>query len=98
MRITTLWRNSSNLILAAFHSSQELTLPLKAPRDGEGLSDDNFSVEESADLLHVTFPNYPDIQEMLPAPDIKTFLRTLRAEEQWQTSAERGTSNEMVCQ
>ena len=75
-----------------------MTLPLKAPRHSERLSDDNFSVEESADLLHAIFPNYPDIQEMLPAPDIRVFLRTLRAEEPWQTNAERSPSNEMVCQ
>jgi hypothetical protein len=60
--------------------------------------DDAFNVEEGAALLHAIFPNYPDIQDMLPAPDIRAFLRALRAEEQWQTSIERSTDNEMVCQ
>jgi len=33
--------------------------------------DDAFSVEEGAALLHAIFPNYPDTQEMLPAPNIR---------------------------
>ena len=43
------------------------------------MSDDKFSVEESAALLHAIFPNYPNIQGMKPAPEIGAFLRTLRA-------------------
>ena len=60
--------------------------------------DDVFSVEEGAALLHAIFPNYPDLHGMKCAPDIKTFLRTLRAEEQWQNGAERSTDEKMVCQ
>lgn len=81
----------------AFHFSQKLTLPLKAPRHGERLSDDNFSVEESADLVHVIFPNYPDIREIKAAPEIRAFLRVLRVGEQSSIGAERSPSNEMVC-
>jgi hypothetical protein len=44
------------------------------------MTDENFSVEESAALLHAIFPNYPDIQGMKPAPEIGSFLRSLRAE------------------
>jgi hypothetical protein len=44
------------------------------------MSDDKFSVEESAALLHAIFPNYPDILGMRPAPEVGAFLRTLRAE------------------
>jgi len=62
------------------------------------VSDDNFSVEESAALLRVIFPNYPGTHGMKPVPDVGTFLRTLRAGEPSQTSAERCTNNEMVCQ
>jgi hypothetical protein len=70
----------------------------KAPSQGERLSDDNFTVEEGAALLHAIFPNYPDIQGMKTAPDVRAFLRTLRAGEPWRTDAERSTTNEMVCQ
>ena len=44
------------------------------------MTDEHFSVEESAVLLHVIFPNYPDIQGMKPVPEIGAFLRSLRAE------------------
>jgi len=54
------------------------------------VSDDHFSVEESAALLHAIFPNYPDIHLMKPAPQIGAFLRTLRTGEPWKTGAERG--------
>jgi len=60
--------------------------------------DDAFSVEEGAALLHAIFPNYPDIREMKTAPDIRAFLRILRAGEPWQTGAERSRTNEMVRQ
>lgn len=42
------------------------------------MSDENFSVEESAALLHAIFPNYPDTYEMKPVPEIGGFLRGLR--------------------
>ncbi len=48
------------------------------------MSDDKFSVEESAALLRAIFPNYPDIQGMQPVPEIGTFLRILRAGVAWQ--------------
>jgi hypothetical protein len=53
------------------------------------MSDDKFSIEESAALLHAIFPNDPDIRGTKPAPEIRAFLRTLRAGEPWQKSAER---------
>jgi hypothetical protein len=59
--------------------------------------DDAFSAEESAALLHAIIPNYPDVREMKTAPNIRAFLRTLRAGDQLSTGAERRTSNEMVC-
>jgi hypothetical protein len=62
------------------------------------VSDDKLSAEESAALLHTIFPNYPDIQGMKPAPEVRAFLRALRGEERWQPGAERSTANEMVRQ
>jgi hypothetical protein len=44
------------------------------------VSDENFSVEESAALLHAIFPNYPDVEGMRPAPESGAFLRALRTE------------------
>ncbi len=43
------------------------------------MSREDFSVEESAALLHAIFPNYPDTHVMKPTPEIGAFLRTLRA-------------------
>ncbi|MGA2922991.1 MAG: hypothetical protein ABSE28_17940 [Candidatus Sulfotelmatobacter sp.] len=62
------------------------------------MSDDKFSVEESAALLHAIFPNYPDILGMKPAPEVGAFLWTLRAGEPWQTGAERTGTNQIACQ
>ena len=45
------------------------------------MSDENFTVEESATLLQAIFPNYPDTYGMKPAPEIGAFLRGLRAGE-----------------
>lgn len=45
------------------------------------VSDDRFTVEESAALLHAIFPNYPDIHGMKSAPETGAFLLTLRAGE-----------------
>ena len=42
------------------------------------MSDENFTVEESAALLHAIFPNYPNTYGMKPAPELGAFLRTLR--------------------
>lgn len=42
------------------------------------MSDENFTVEESAALLQAIFPNYPDTYGMKPAPELGAFLRTLR--------------------
>ncbi|MGA2644630.1 MAG: hypothetical protein ABSF15_07940 [Candidatus Sulfotelmatobacter sp.] len=42
--------------------------------------DDRFSVEESAQLLHAIYPNYPDIRGMKRVPEVEVFLQTLRAE------------------
>ncbi len=43
------------------------------------MNDDHFRVEESAALLHVIFPSYPELHEINPAPQIGPFLSTLRA-------------------
>ena len=42
--------------------------------------DYKFSAEESAGLLHVIFPNYPDLQGMNFMPEIEVFLRSFREE------------------
>jgi hypothetical protein len=51
--------------------------------------DDAFNVEEGAALLHAIFPNYPDVRELKTAPNIRAFLRTLRAGEPYRTAADR---------
>jgi len=53
----------------------------QATRYGERTSDDNFSVEESAALLHAIFPNYPELKGEEPAPETGAFLRSLRVRE-----------------
>jgi hypothetical protein len=40
--------------------------------------DDKFSAEESAGLLHIIFPNYPDLQGMRSTPEIEEYLLSLR--------------------
>lgn len=42
------------------------------------MRDDRLNAEESAALLHVIFPNYPDLQGMNSAPEIEAFLRIVR--------------------
>jgi hypothetical protein len=42
------------------------------------MRDDKLNAEESAALLHVIFPNYPDLQEMESTPEMAAFLRTVR--------------------
>jgi hypothetical protein len=42
------------------------------------MRDDRLNAEESAGLLHVIFPNYPDLQGMKSTPEIGAFLRSLR--------------------
>jgi hypothetical protein len=44
------------------------------------MPDDRLNAEESAGLLHVIFPNYPDLQGMKSTPEIGAFLRSLREE------------------
>jgi hypothetical protein len=39
----------------------------------------DFSVEESGALLQAIFPNYPEITDMEPTPEMGEFLRALRA-------------------
>jgi hypothetical protein len=34
---------------------------------------ERFPVEESAALLHATFPNYPELHEINPAPQVELF-------------------------
>jgi len=42
------------------------------------MGDDRLNAEESAGLLHVIFPNYPDLRGMNATPEIGAFLRSLR--------------------
>jgi len=37
-----------------------------------------FSIEESAALLHAIFPNYPDLRDMHPVPELGEFFRSLQ--------------------
>ena len=39
-----------------------------------------FSVEESLALLRRIFPNYPDLKDTEPIPDLETFLEAYRSE------------------
>jgi hypothetical protein len=43
------------------------------------MNDGHLRVEESAALLHAIFPNYPDLHENNPVPQVEPFLLTLRA-------------------
>ncbi len=63
----------------------KIKLPCIAVRQAVRLPDADFSVEESEALLHAIFPNYPDITQMNPPPEIGMFLRTLRAEKESET-------------
>jgi len=56
---------------------------------GEQMSDDKFSAEESASLLHMIFPNYPDLGGMKSMPEIDVFLRSLREERTAQSNHPR---------
>jgi hypothetical protein len=40
---------------------------------------EEFTVEESAALLHAIFPRYPDLRGMNPVPEIVAFLFALRS-------------------
>lgn len=57
-------------------------MPCIVVRQTVRLPDADFSVEESNALLHAIFPNYPEITDMKPTPEIGMFLRTLRAEKE----------------
>ncbi len=46
----------------------------------------DFSVEESDALLHAIFPNYPEITDMKPTPEIGGFLSALRAKKEPETA------------
>ena len=37
-----------------------------------------FNIDESLVLLRAIFPQYPELQEQKPAPDLETFLSSLR--------------------
>jgi hypothetical protein len=63
----------------------KINKPCIVARQAVRLADADFSVEESDALLHSIFPNYPDITGMKPAPEIRTFLRTLRTEQESET-------------
>ena len=57
------------------------------------MNDDRFRVEESAALLHAIFPNYPELHEINPAPQVEPFLLTLRAGEPHRNA---GRDNQMT--
>jgi hypothetical protein len=57
------------------------------------MNDDRFRVEESAALLHAIFPNYPELYEINPAPQVEPFLLTLRAGEPHRNA---GRDNQMT--
>jgi len=42
-------------------------------------TNERFTAEESAALLHWIFPRYPDLDGMNPVPEIGAFLLTLRS-------------------
>jgi len=60
-------------------SRMKTKLPCIAVKQTVRLPDADFSVEEGETLLQAIFPNYPDVAEMKPAPEIGIFLRTLRS-------------------
>jgi hypothetical protein len=37
-----------------------------------------FNIDESLVLLRAIFPRYPELQEQKPAPDLESFLSSLR--------------------
>jgi hypothetical protein len=39
-----------------------------------------FNIDESLVLLRAIFPRYPELQEQKPAPDLETFLSSLRTD------------------
>ena len=39
-----------------------------------------FNIDESLVLLRAIFPRYPELQEQQPAPDLETFLSSLRTD------------------
>ena len=49
---------------------------------------DDFTIEESAVLLHAIFPDYPDTHEMKPVPESGAFLQVLRAGKLRETRSE----------
>jgi hypothetical protein len=57
------------------------------------MNDDRFRVEESAALLHAIFPNYPELHEINPAPQVEPFLLTLRVGEPHRNA---GRDNQMT--
>jgi hypothetical protein len=39
-----------------------------------------FNIDESSVLLRAIFPHYPELHEQKPAPDVETFLISLRGD------------------
>jgi hypothetical protein len=50
---------------------------VKKYRDGGSMT---FNIDESLVLLRAIFPRYPGLQEQKPAPDLETFLSSLRTD------------------
>jgi hypothetical protein len=44
------------------------------------MHEDRLTLKESAGLLHLIFPNYPDLRGMNATPEIEAFLHRLREE------------------
>jgi hypothetical protein len=56
----------------------KLSTPVATGNPHECESHPAFSVEESLALLRAIFPNYPDLNQIKPIPDLKRLLETYR--------------------
>ena len=56
----------------------KLSTPVATVSPDECESHPAFSVEESLALLRAIFPNYPDLNEIRPIPDLQRLLETCR--------------------
>jgi hypothetical protein len=57
------------------------------------MNDDRFRVEEGAALVYAIFPNYPELHQIYPAPEVEPFLLTLRTGEPHRNA---GRDNQMT--
>jgi hypothetical protein len=77
-RITPQLRIRLNQSRAAVEFRRKVIRRQKLCPHGEPMPDDQLNAEESAGLLHLIFPNYPDLQGMKSPPEIAAFLRSMR--------------------